>query len=162
MGLVSWFPCRMRFRILLWTRVFFVMFTCFMFLAPGLTAFKWNQAWHSSEAIGAYRERKVILKWRRSKSFNGVRTFFKIETTYIPIFTPAFTVDWNDTQQCFWAGGLLYLRPPVAVWHSTLLSCFCVYLAFILFPINRQRGTTPATKRTYPGKTKMKKYGYRH
>ena len=31
----------------------FVMFTCSVFLAAGLAAFKWNQTWHSSEVIGA-------------------------------------------------------------------------------------------------------------
>ena len=33
------------------------MFTCSVFLAAGQAAFKWNQAWHSSEVIGAYREK---------------------------------------------------------------------------------------------------------
>ena len=32
---------------------FFVMFTCSVFLTAGLAAFKWNQAGHSSEVIGA-------------------------------------------------------------------------------------------------------------
>ena len=39
-------------QILQWTW-FFVMFTCSVLLAAGLAAFKWNQAWHSSEVIGA-------------------------------------------------------------------------------------------------------------
>ena len=30
----------------------FGIVTCSVFLAAGLTAFKWNQAWHSSEVIG--------------------------------------------------------------------------------------------------------------
>ena len=43
-GLVIWRPLLMD-RILPWTR-FSVMFTCSMFLAAGMAALKWNQAWH--------------------------------------------------------------------------------------------------------------------
>ena len=35
------------------TLLFFVLFTCPVFLSAGLAAFTWNQAWHSSEVIGA-------------------------------------------------------------------------------------------------------------
>ena len=49
---VIWGRAVLVVRILPWTR-FFVMFTCPVLLAAGLAAFKWNQAWHLSEVIGA-------------------------------------------------------------------------------------------------------------
>ena len=53
-------------RILPWT-IFFVMFTCSVILAAGLAAFKWNQAWHSSEVIGAHREKDIFKNDREVK-----------------------------------------------------------------------------------------------
>ena len=52
-GLVILRPCRLNESNPTVGKIFFVMFSCSVFLAAGLAAFKWNQAWHSSEVIGA-------------------------------------------------------------------------------------------------------------
>ena len=56
-GLINWGHAELMVRILPWTRFFFVKFTYSVFLASGMTAFNWNQAWHSSE-VEVHRKRE--------------------------------------------------------------------------------------------------------
>ena len=70
-GFVSWRLCRVSGSNPTMDEIGFVMFTCSVFLAAGLTAFKWNQTWHSAEVIE--RER-WFKKWPRCKTFKGMRT----------------------------------------------------------------------------------------
>ena len=63
------------------------MFTCSVFLAAELAAVKWNQAWHSSDVIGAKREKdsfknggevkrlKECFKQNKESSIDQVESF---------------------------------------------------------------------------------------
>ena len=73
---------------------------CIIILTAGLAAFKWNQAWHSSEFICAERERGLVV--------NGATRNAQCATDNLSVILWAFGTQGKETTISFWEGAFKF------------------------------------------------------